>query len=141
MKTIIGIHDLSREEREKLENELFADPMYPKPWDEFDGFGLRYPLNHIVNLGMAVILRPIEYMAEYVDVVTKTLIDMNDSFFIEDQVMNLDIREVDIKDPGIAGSIGNLAYIALHCKDEKAKGIAWEFLEKCKKKYTKKTPN
>ena len=42
----------------------------PKPNAEFDEYGLRYDIEYLNNIGVDIVFAPIEYMVNYVDVVT-----------------------------------------------------------------------
>lgn len=97
---------------------------YPKPTQEFDMYGLKFTLEHLNYMGRNVLLLPVDHMAQYVDMITKTAIDENDEDFIyasilspESNIENIDYNNV------TATTYGNLAYIYLNCKDQSAKDI------------------
>jgi len=112
-----------------LEKKIFDKP---KPEKEFNSFGLRFSDEHLKKMGGAIILMPLEYMAEYVDIVTKARIDEHDEDFITQQILGIsptaDIDNIAMEKWN-ATSIGNIAYIALNCKDEDAQKISIQLLE------------
>jgi hypothetical protein len=98
-----------------------------KPTKDYDDFGLRFPSEYLSELRHNLIFFPLEIIAEYVDIVTKENIDQDNKEFIYHMVHELN-TDVEYLYEGInATGIGNLGYIALNCKDEKAR----EICEKC----------
>lgn len=128
MNKIISLRDFTDEQINKLEREKLSSPLYEKPSKSYDNYGLRYSVEHLNKIGQSLIFLPIEYMAEYVDVVTKTNVDIGDPDFLE-QILNINPKNIDTSDKN-ATSIGNAAYVALNSKDEKARKIAFGILER-----------
>ncbi len=71
---IVRLSEMPEEQRKQLDNHLKA-MNYPLPRVNFDEFGLRYDINHLNEVGGAISLLPLDYAANYVDVVTKTKMD------------------------------------------------------------------
>ena len=93
-----------------------------EPNEEFDENGLKFPIEYLDEIGVNVVLFPIEIMANYVDVVTKFAVDNNEKSIIDhltDSNFNIDTIYKELN----ATSVGNLAYAALHLKDEKVQQI------------------
>ncbi|MCG8208181.1 hypothetical protein [Tenacibaculum finnmarkense] len=116
--TFLRLSDLSSEERISLEkglSEIYTTGIngitLKKPFKEFDENGLKYPMNHLRNIGLSIIMLPIEWMSKYVDEVTVNLVRyapeelLGSSFLYEYDKLN-------------ATSIGNLAYVSLNVKNE-----------------------
>lgn len=125
-KKIHSLKQLPKERQIMVTQLLDKHPFLKKPAKDFDEWGLRFPINYLNDIGGGIIVFPLEYMAEYVDVVTKTQIDDNDGGFI----MNLITMEDDVDvNQYNTTAIGNLAYIALNCKNEQAKDVALKLLQ------------
>lgn len=106
-----------------------------RPDERFDDNGLRFSVDYLSSIGKAVIMLPLELMAEYVDLVTKTKIDDNDEEFIYHQVID-PVFDIETMYEGLnASSIGNMAYVCLHCKSSRAKQVAEDILNKIFVKY------
>lgn len=113
METTETFHIKTRDEFTPDEMRRFDNIFnkLPKPFARFDKNGLRYPVRDLDRLGLRIIFFPIEVMAEFVDVVTKTRLDSGEAM-------------PDITFAGLranyhrmnATSIGNLAYVALHSR-------------------------
>lgn len=101
---------------------------YQKPKADFDEYGLRYSMEHLNSVVFTIGLFPLEYMADYVDVVTKTNVDNDNNDFISNFLdgVNRDINFERLN----AAAIGNTAYVALNSKNEQAKQHALTFLDK-----------
>lgn len=94
-----------------------------EPAKEYDDFGLRFPIDYLNSFGKNVVFLPLEIMAEYVDIITRSAIDNNEADFIYHQIHDLDFDVDKMYDNLNATAIGNMAYIALNCQDGKAKEI------------------
>lgn len=119
-------------EEEKSELLPHVNAIFEKPQPEFDNFGLRHSLPHLNRVGGGAIFLPLEYMAEYVDVVTKKAIDEQDPVFLLKQVLSINSENIDKinLENFNTTSLGNLAYVALHAHSEDARNIAECLLEK-----------
>lgn len=133
----IAKFSLMNEEQKKAYMNYYNNAMltgimgftYLKPEKEFDKDGLRFPSDYLQAVGKSIVMLPLELMAEYVDGVTHDLIDEDNQPFIFEQVINRDIN-VEEEYPSInATGIGNLAYICLNCKNEKAREITEKILD------------
>lgn len=101
-----------------------------RPAAEFDGFGLRFPIEYLNQVNKSIVLLPLELMAEYVDVICKTFIDQDDQEFIFKQILNEDPTIDDKRFENInATAVGNLAYVCLNCKNESARKITEKQIE------------
>jgi hypothetical protein len=116
-------------EEGKAEALALVEERYGKPSDKFDYYGLRYNIDQLNKIGGSIINIPLECMAEYVDVVTKTAIDKNDGLFILTQILNVDYDKLNCSKLNTT-AIGNISYVCLHCKDESARIKSEKFLEK-----------
>lgn len=115
---LFGFNSLSDEKKEKYEKDFYKNN--PKPRDKFDQYGLRYDISYLNNFGNNILLLPVEYMANYVDIITKNLVDTNDYILIETIKRDVDIEKSEL--PNInATACGNMAYIYLNTKDKYAK--------------------
>lgn len=101
-----------------------------RPAEHFDKFGLRFPVEFLNKIGTSLVFLPLELMAEFVDVIMKNGIDKNDAEFIFNQILDKDFNIEQSWSLLNATTIGNLAYIALNCKNERAKEIAEDLLNK-----------
>lgn len=102
------------------------------PSNTFNEFGLKFSVDYLNRIGKNVIMFPLEIMADYVDEVTKKYIDTNNLEFIDYQIhiFESDFKSVDIIWENLnATSIGNLAYICLNSKNEKAKEVCEKILQ------------
>jgi hypothetical protein len=111
---------------------MLSNGVLINPTDEFNNYGLRFPIEYLKKIGCNIIFLPLEYMAQYVDTVTKKRVDLDEDFgsFI------YKINESDIENMNInATSIGNLAYACLYSKHEKIRQVCEESLNKIFKKY------
>ncbi len=95
--------------------------LYVEPFAEFNKFGLRYPTEHIELLGKNIVFLPLEFMADYVDLITKTYVDENSPQLT---INSIDFDIVDSFDDIKATTIGNMAYIAMHHKDSALRQLA-----------------
>lgn len=95
---------------------------YIKPKDEFDENGLRFDVDYLAGIGNNVILIPVKFMSEYVDIITKELVDTNDEGFIKSIKESEFITYEDAPFCN-ATSCGNMAYIYIHIKDDEVKQI------------------
>lgn len=94
-----------------------------KPNEQFDEYGLRFNIDYLNSVGKNVVFLPLEFMSEYVDVVTKSAIDANDKEFIFHQIHDLDFDVEQMYESLNATAIGNLAYACLNSQDEKVKEL------------------
>lgn len=129
--TIVRISELSEEKKIIAENMITKHPLLKRPSEEFNEWGLRFPIDYLNEIGPLPICLPLEYMAEYVDIVTKTQTDKNDEKFLSD----IDYPDEDNYDKVNATAVGNVAYIALTSKNEQAQKAALEWLEKFQEYY------
>ena len=101
-----------------------------EPTEKFDEYGLKFPIDYLKKISRTVIFFPLEIMANYADKTTVTAVSNNDAEFnyyqVVDPVFNIEEAWPDIN----ATSIGNLAYIALHCTNIITQQNAEEILNK-----------
>lgn len=97
----------------------------------FDKFGLRSSVEHLEIMFPKVLSIPIEEQEYYVDFPTKC--NVNEEWFIEG-VLNTDFSIAELQSSNTT-SIGNLAYVAINCKNEKAAKIAYDAIEKIKEHF------
>jgi hypothetical protein len=115
---LFGLNSLSDEKKEKYEKDFYKTNPKPKP--KFDQYGLRYDISYLNNLGNNVLLSPVEYISNYVDIITKNLVDTNDYIFIQDIKRSVDIEKYKLCNIN-ATACGNMAYVYLNTKDEYVK--------------------
>lgn len=96
----------------------------------FNEAGLKFSNQHLINVLQKVIRMPIEKAAEYADYVTVN--NLNEEWFIAMVKTEYDMSKSRRQQLN-ATSIGNISYVALHCKDEVVKAKAKELLSKIKK--------
>lgn len=111
-------YKLSQEKKDKYAEGFYTQN--PKPNEEFDGYGLRYDADYLGNLGTNILISPVEYMANYVDAVTKSTIDENEDV----SYLGIDIESDITKEQFSrlnATACGNMAYVYLHTKDKDVK--------------------
>ena len=111
---LFNFKNLTHEKRDAYDKGFNAQ--HPKPNKEYDENGLRYDVEYLGNLGTNLLLVPVEYMARYVDVVTKSHVDRNNDLLIDEIIESDDFTKEDLAKFN-ATSIGNFAYIYLHSKD------------------------
>jgi hypothetical protein len=126
-KYLFGYEDMSDEKKKSYEEEFYSQQ--PKPNEEYDELGLRYDIDYLNNLGNNIVLCPVEFIANYVDVITKSLVDNNDSNFMENIVLDGVFEEADYPNLN-ATALGNMAYAYLHIQSEKVRQIIKETLIK-----------
>lgn len=103
---------------EKMHNdESIIGFKFEKPLKKFNSNGLKYSPEFLQKIGLMLVMLPIELMQNYVDGITKTMVDENPEklrkFLVSED--NININEIN------ATSIGNLAYLILNIKDEELK--------------------
>ena len=89
-----------------------------KPNDEYDDYGLKFPIEYLSAIGKSIIFFPIEIMAQFVDETSMFHVDNNDEDFTSFQITKRDRTIEDIYPYLNATSLGNMAYIALNCKNQ-----------------------
>ena len=94
----------------------------------FDSNGLRYPVAYLSSMKKKIAFLPIEEQAKFVDAVTYE--NCNNPDFIKQAKADLSSANFESIN---ATSIGNAAYMALHCSDEQVKINMLSFLEAYKK--------
>ena len=149
-KTILKLGEMTPEQKdnylEYFNNALLTGALGFKvmqPADEFDENGLKFPIEYLNQLGVNVVFLPIEMMAEYADIITKSSIDGYDKGYYEflsgDDLESLD--EMYESGQINATSIGNMAYIAMHCKDQTQRDLSDAGLNKIFSKHKKAVLN
>lgn len=102
--------------------------VFPNP--KFDNNGLRFDIDYLNRIGGSICVFPLEFMADYVDVVCKESIDKQEGK-MEQDILADDATDESLVDIN-ATALGNLSYIVLHTKDELAKAkcldIIWRYL-------------
>lgn len=111
----------------QIKNHLLIG-ILEEPTTEYNEFGLKFSPNHLKQISISLIFFPVEYMAKYVDVITKENVDSgNCNYYVEQFVdMNQPIQFESIN----ATSIGNLAYVYLNMKEEIEKQKFKDLLDK-----------
>jgi hypothetical protein len=135
-KSVIARFSEMTEEQKKRYDEFYKSVLLTgiggtkvvEPTKDFDEYGLRFTTEYLSYIGKNVIFFPLELMAEYVDIITKTAIDKNDKEFIFNQLIDPDFNIEEQYENLNATAIGNLGYICLNCKDEKAKELTENIL-------------
>lgn len=122
MKDDVFLFDFDNMPSDKKEKWLkgYDDKFNPKPKSEFDENGLRFDIDYLHTVGNNILLIPVKYMAEYVDVITKNYVDTNDEVLIDTIKQDKDFTKDELKNMN-ATSCGNMAYIYLHTKDNDVK--------------------
>jgi hypothetical protein len=92
----------------------------------FDECGLKFKTEHLELMFPKVLSLPLDEQAEYSDFVT--VVNVNKDWLIE-QVISITFSEYNVKTINTT-SIGNMAYIAINCKDGKARESALNNLRK-----------
>lgn len=108
-------------------NSLIESGELLKPNDEFNDYGLRFDVQYLNRIGLSLVLLPLEIMAEYVDIVTKSNVDKGLYDFDESSYDMFRINESQLQYTN-ATAIGNLAYICLNSKDTYIKTICEQSL-------------
>ncbi len=126
------LKDFTPEQIEYIDKAKELQPILSvKPSKKFDNYGLRHSMEHLNTIGGSIILLPLEDMTEYVDVVTKSFVDADETFWIISQYNDLIDKYTD---EGMnrfnATSIGNFAYIAMYCKHKPSVEVAMIILNK-----------
>ena len=118
-KTLFGFKEWSEGNQQRYRQ--FYDDNNPRPKSSFDGNGLRYDIEHLRSLGSDLILMPVEFISNYVDVVTKQNVDSQDKGFVE--LMLLGLGGLDEHDFIYlnATAVGNMGYFCVFSADDKAK--------------------
>ncbi len=101
-----------------LANLKKINPLFQvEPYESFDDYGLRFHIDHLNEMGGAIVFLPLEDMAKYADIVVTGFIDANDAEFIESQRDRFEMNDTAIEKLNCT-AIGNCAYIAMYCKDQ-----------------------
>lgn len=95
---------------------------YIKPKNDYDENGLRFDIDWLEIIGNNILLIPVKFMAEYVDIITKELVDTNDEGFIQSLKETEMLNYEDMQFCN-ATSCGNLAYIYMNTKDIDVKNM------------------
>jgi hypothetical protein len=100
----------------------------------YNEYGLRYSIKHLELLFPKILSLSIEEQAEYADYVCVT--NLNKDWFIDGEIESKD-EELDLSviQSLNTTAIGNMAYVALNCKNEQVREKAFNQLEKVKKHY------
>jgi hypothetical protein len=121
---------------EQKQNLIRAKKIKPilaiKPNEEFDMDGLRFDINHYNNIGGAVIFLPLEEMAGFCDVVTKTFVDYDERYWLISQYNAL-LKNYSDKETLLhlsSSHLGGLAYIYLHSRHQPSVDVSIIILNK-----------
>lgn len=101
-----------------LEKYLSEEEMKTVRDAGFDGNGLRFPIQELIQVTPKG--KSMEDMSRYVDAITYAKVVANDVGFFSPFMKPLETPEVRVSATGL----GNLAYIALHIKDETTRETA-----------------
>jgi len=96
---------------------------HPHPNSSFDGNGFRYDIHYLNKLGNDLILCPVEFISNYVDVITKDYVDKQDKVFAKNIASEMEFYREEFFLELNATAIGNLGYFYLFTSDETAKEI------------------
>lgn len=132
------------------EKQHIWDDLMREPLPYWNKYGLRYSVDYLNSIFPHVVFLPVEYMARFVDLVTKTMVDTHNTEFQNNSLGNLDnpehqsITEDNMEywksmfERGSATGVGNLAYTILHTKDFQTKercdialNLMFEYFIKC----------
>ena len=108
------IADFPESSQEKIKTMRSTDP-FKMPNEGFDEYGLRFHTDYLNKIVHNIVFLPLEYMAEYVDIICKSYIDDGNEQFISEVKTSMQERKFSTWN---ATSIGAVAYIALHCPKE-----------------------
>jgi len=125
-KFIFEFKDMPEETRVEYEQGYYNQ--FPRPSKSFDECGLRYDIDFLNKIGNDNVLAPIEFMEQYVDVVTKGYIDDNEEDFINN--FSSDFPDEEGFNNINATAVGCLAYSYLNIKNEKVKQEIKDFIIK-----------
>ena len=135
-RKITRLSDFTEEEikfyHQSMDHFYATNPLKLKkvsPSETFDEHGFRYPIDHLKAMGIFVVSFPLEIMATYCDRSTKLLVDEGDIDFLINSVYEYDFEQMDIRYLNATG-VGNMAYACLHCKEQKARNILENQLNK-----------
>lgn len=127
-KSLFGFKDMS-EEKQKAYSEAFY-MQHPAPKNEFDEYGLRYDIDYLGKIGSDIVMCPVEFMANYVDATTKSLVDSNNEEFIEGSMLNA--AEIMLHKQTYqhinATAFGNMAYLYINVKNDNVRRVIKEAL-------------
>ncbi len=127
-KNIFKLSELSQERLKAVETCMGENGTFKRPNKKFNGYGLKFDIDYLNSIGSTPIVLPLEYMAEYSDMVTRGNIEEHDTEFINDFIDSSE-QENDLSKIN-ATAIGNCAYVALNCSKLSARQAAMKFLEK-----------
>ncbi|SFC81067.1 hypothetical protein SAMN05421780_11054 [Flexibacter flexilis DSM 6793] len=118
---MLRLSEMSEDQKAKFYRFYDKKNGFLEPFENFNEFGLKFPLYYLQELGPMVLFFPLEIAAQYVDVATKSLIDdgMNFGILIDGGIRlgtlidDIDLTDLEILQKLNATSCGNLAYIAM----------------------------
>ena len=136
LRTISRLSDMTSEQvaAYKQNIQTFNDSnmlgiKYLEPYDKYDGYGLKFPIDYLMKMGFYIVSWPLEIMAQFVDQTTKRFIDNEDKLYLINCIYEYNFEKLDYSQLN-ATSIGNMAYACLHCKQKRARDIMEEQLNK-----------
>lgn len=109
---------------------LLSLNLFPiKSAERFDKYGLKFPIDYLHKIGRCVIFLSTESIAEYVDILTKEIVDANNLQLIcviyERELYKLNNTYEALN----ATDIGRIAYMQLYCKSKEIKKNCKKMLE------------
>ncbi len=128
---IYKLSDLTEAKRSEIENVINTNPQFQRPNKDFDSNGLRFSVEYLGAIGGAIAFMPLEYIAEYVDIITKDAVDKNETDFIN--ITNEEFSKEYGPDDFVkwnATAIGNMAYVTLFSKVETLQKLGVILLQK-----------
>lgn len=128
---ILELKNLPQEQQEEIQafyNSSLENGTLLPPFEQFNEFGLKYPTEHLAEIGKFAIFFPVEMMINYVDKITKNYVDSNNTSFLNFFSESIKNSMRNFKDINTT-SIGNLAYCYLHADSTLIKKAAKEQLD------------
>jgi hypothetical protein len=119
------LKDYDPDQLETLKIKLLRLGMPERPFDNFDEYGLRWPTEWLNEVGLTVVLFPLEWQVQYVDRICDQALKDADNDLINESLSATEAERVD-SDLWNATAIGNLAAFATRAQwpDQRNKALA-----------------
>lgn len=124
----VVITPLAEKEREKIRKELSGKGL-KNPNPEYDEAGLRFDIHYLNSIGGVVCMLPLEFMAEYADLICVNMVDTEMEILEQDTIEHIRDFPEGFESMN-ATAIGNMAYFIIHTKNESAKTMALDYLKR-----------